>query len=189
MTDLSSDPRWLRLNDPDFAIPGFRGGLFELDFDRPAAWTGGDPVSGEDDFDPDNVLSADYCVIANRHFFVHGVCEILLQGAAGKLFYLGGWAEVSQASFNAYVVSQDPGAPLAPPMAGAFANRIAGQPETLGQPCELRPRAGAFRPFIRLNKADHPLAQAQIRGITLDGLLDLYKGLGIDLRAAVAVTH
>jgi hypothetical protein len=189
MTDLSSDPRWLRLTDPDFAAPGFRGGHFELDFDRPAAWKGGDPVRGEDDFDPDNVLSADYCVIEDKRFYLHGVSEIQIHGSGGKVFYLGCWAEVSQASFNAYVVSQDPGAALAAPMVGAFANRISGLPDTLGQACSIRPRAGAYRPLVTLNAAAHPLAQAQVRGVTLDGLLDLYKGVGIDIRAALASTH
>lgn len=189
MTDLRSDPRWLRLTDPHFSAAGFKGGIFEVAIDRPAAWTGGDPVSGEDEFDPDNVLSADYCIIGNAHFYLHGVSEIQIQGSGGKMFYLSCWAEVSKASFNAYVISQDPGAALTPPMQGAFANRISGFADTLGQACTVRPRAGLFRPLITLNAATHPMAQAQLKGLTLDGLLDAYAASGIDLRPALSVTH
>jgi hypothetical protein len=168
MSDLRSDPRWLRLTDPHFTAAGFRGGIFELDIDRPAAWTGGDAVTGEDEFDPDNFLSADYCIVKNQHFFLRVVSEIQIQGSGGKMFYLGCWAEVSTASFNAYVVAQEPGAALPPPMAGAYANRLPGFPETLGQACTIRPRDGTFRPL---------------------GLLDFYKACGNDMRPALALTH
>lgn len=189
MIDLRNDPRWLRLNDPMFAVGGFRGGIFELDIDRPAEWTGGEPVGGDDDFDPDDFLSADYCIMNNSRFFLRCVVELQIQGSGGKQFAQGCWAEVSRGSFGDYVVSHDPGAALPPPMAAAFANALPGLPRTLGQPCTLRARSGGLRPQITFNDAGHPLGRAQSQGIGLDALLDLYAAAGIDLRAAAALTH
>jgi hypothetical protein len=188
MSDLSSDPRWLRLTDPDFSVAGFRGGIFQLDADRPDIWTGGEPVSGTDDFDPDNFLSADYCILDNRHFYLRGVSEIQIQASGGKLLYIGCWAEVSQTTFNAYVVAQEPGAAQPPPMVGSFATTIPGFPPTLGMACTLRAR-DAFRPLITLSGNAHPVARLQLTGVTLEGLLDVYRGAGIDLRAALALVH
>jgi hypothetical protein len=189
MIDLSSDPRWMRLTDPQFAAAGFQGGRFEVDVDRPAIWTGGDPVGGDEDFDPNNFLSADFCIISDARFFLHGVSEIAIQGGAGAMLYLGVWAEVSRQSFGAYFRSLDGSSPLPPPMPGAFANQLNGFGQTHGAACMVRARSGAERPLVTLNDARHPLAEAQLRGVTLDRLLDVYAAFGMDLRPALAVRH
>jgi hypothetical protein len=61
--------------------------------------------------------------------------------------------------------------------------------ETLGQTCTVRPRNGGARPLVTLNAADHPLAQQQAKGISLDRMLDLFAASGLDLRPALAITH
>ncbi len=189
MLDLRTDPRWMRLTDPMFAAEGFHGGRFELDIEKPARWTGGDPVRGDDEFDPNNFLSADFCIISDTHFFLHCVSEIAIQGGAGAMLYLGVWAEVSRQSFGAYFRSLDGSAALPPPMPGAFGNQLNAFGQTLGAPCTVRARAGAERPLATLNDARHPLAEAQLRGVTLDRLLEIYAAFGMDLRPALAVRH
>lgn len=190
MIDLRNDPRWLRLSDPYFTAGPFTGGSFELDIDRPAIWTGGDPVGGDDDFDPDNFLSQDFCIIDDRQFLIHCNTELPILGGGGKALAFGIWAEISRASFGAYFNTFDePDQSGLGQLAGSFANRLSGFAETLGQPCTLRPRGGRHRPLVLLNDMDHPLAQAQRHGITLDRLLDLYAASGIDLKQAVTVSH
>jgi hypothetical protein len=189
MLDLRHDPRWLRLNDPMFVLPGFRGGEFDLDFDRPALWRGGDPVGGDDDFDPNNFLSVDYCIIDDKRFFIHGVAEAMILGGGGRSLAFGVWAEVSQASFNQYVVALEDQSALCPPLAASVANQIAGFDNTLGLPATMRPRTGKLRPAIMPNDTGSGLGEALLRGITLDRMLDIYAAVGMDLRPAISVTH
>jgi hypothetical protein len=190
MLDLRHDPRWLRLNDPLFLATGVRGGGFDLDVDRPAAWTGGEPVGGDDDFDPDEFLSADLCIIANARFFVRGVVELPILGGGGKSLAYAIWAEVSHAGFGTYFKSLEaPEQAVGSQITGNFANRLQGFPETLGQACSIRLRAGNARPLVTLNAAEHPLAREQARGVTLDRMLDLYAAIGLDLRPALGLTH
>jgi hypothetical protein len=189
MFDLRNDPRWMRLNDPHFSARGFAGGAFDLDIDRPAEWTGGDPVGGDDPFDPNNVLSGDFCIIEDRRFFIRGLVELPILGGGGKSLGISVWAEVSRPSFNDYLRAFDEPSAMLPPMVGTFANRLPGFPEAFGQACTVRHRSGPARPQVTLNDARQPLAEAQLRGITLDRLIDLYRLAGVDLSAALAVTH
>jgi hypothetical protein len=189
MLDLRNDPRWMRLNDPLFRSGGFTGGTFDLDADRPAAWTGGEPVRGDDDFDPNNFLADDFCIIDDKRFFIRGVVELAIIGSGGKTLAYAIWAEVSRASFGAYFKALDTPSTPAGLIVGTFANQVSGFLGTLGQPCTVRPRPGGYRPLVTLNDAGHPLAQAQQRGVTLDRLLELYAAAGVDLRPALAVTH
>jgi hypothetical protein len=189
MSDLDSDPRWLRLKDPHFSAGAFRGGVFELDIDRPADWTGGEPVGGNDDFDPKNFLSADYCIMGDQRYFLRGVIELLISGSGGSIFAHGGWVEVSRASFDGYLRGQDPGAPQPQPIPGAFANRLPGLQTTLREPCRLVPREGDLRPQILFDNRFHPIGAAQANGLSLDALLDIYAGAGLDLRPALALSH
>jgi hypothetical protein len=190
MLDLKSDPRWMRLNDPAFTAGGVRGGVFDLSADRPAAWTGGDPVGGDDEFDPNNFLSEEFCIMGNSRFFLRGVMELAILGGGGRSLNYAIWAEVSRASFGAYFQSfDDADQSRLGLMTGTFANSLAGFVETLGQTCTVRPRNGGARPLVTLNAADHPLAQQQAKGISLDRMLDLFAASGLDLRPALAVTH
>jgi hypothetical protein len=189
MFDLSADPRWMRLNDPHFTARGFAGGAFYLDMDRPADWTGGDPVQGDDPFDPNNVLSDDFCIIEDKRFFIRGTTSLPILGGGGKALGFAIWVEVSRASFNDYLRAFDDPAAALPPMVGTFANRLPGFAEAYGQACTVRHRPGPNRPPVTLNDARQPLAEAQLRGVTLDRLLEIYKLAGVDLAAALAVTH
>jgi hypothetical protein len=189
MFNLSADPRWMRLNDPHFTAKGFTGGAFDLDIDRPAEWTGGEPVRGDDPFDPNNVLTDDFCIIDDKRFFIRGVIELPILGGGGKSLGYAIWAEVSRASFNDYVKAFDDPSAAPPPMVGTFANQLQGFAGTLGQACTVRHRPGPARPQVTLNDARQPMAEAQLRGITLDRLLELYRLVGVDLSAALAVTH
>jgi hypothetical protein len=188
MSDLRNDPRWMRLNDPLFLAAGVRGGTFDMDVDRPAAWTGGEPVGGDEDFDPNNFLSDDFCIIDDKHFFIRCIVELPILGGGGKSMGFAAWAEISRASFGAYFRSLD-GAEAVDHIAGSFANRLNGFPDTLGLACTIRVRGGNFRPLAMMNASEHPLAQQQARGITLDRMLDLYAASGVDLRPALAMTH
>jgi hypothetical protein len=74
-------------------------------------------------------------------------------------------------------------------MVGTFANQLPGFADTLGQACTVRHRPGPVRPQVTLNDARHPLAEAHLRGVTLERLLELYRLAGVDLSAGLAVTH
>jgi hypothetical protein len=190
MSDLRNDPRWMRLNDPLFSAKGVRGGEFDLDVDRPAAWTGGEPVSGDDDFDPNNFLSDDFCIIDDTHFFIRGVVELPILGGGGKSLGYAIWVELSRASFAAYFKALDaPDPSSVGNLTGNFANQLAGFAGTLGQTCTVRLRGGGFRPLVMLNSDEHPLARQQRSGITLDRMLDLYEAVGVELRPALGLTH
>jgi hypothetical protein len=190
MLDLRTDLRWLRLSDPLFSAKGVTGGAFDLDIDRPAAWTGGEPVSGDDDFDPDNFLSSDLCIIGGARYFIRAVVELPILGGGGKSLGYACWAEVSRAGFGQYFPTmENPEAGVGVQIAATLANRLAGHDAAFGQSCGVRLRGGGQRPLLTLTDPAQPLAREQTRGITLDRMLDLYAAAGADLRPALALAH
>jgi hypothetical protein len=190
MLDLRNDPRWLRLSDPLFSAKGVSGGAFDLDISQPADWTGGEPVGGDDDFDPDNFLASDLCIIGGARFFIRAVVELAILGGGGKSLAYAGWAEVSRAGFGQYLPTlDDTEVGVGTQIAAMLASRLAGHEAAFGQPCNVRLRGGGQRPLLTLNDPTQPLALEQTRGITLDRMLDLYAAAGIDLRPALDLTH
>jgi hypothetical protein len=190
-SDLTQDPRWIRLHDPDWICPccGLKhGGLFDLACDRPQFWQGSKEKSPNSEVrTSDNVLTGDFCVVDGEHFFVRCVLQLPVVGVSGTCFGFGVWATLSKQNFNLYVDTFDSANQGGlGPWFGWFSNRLKGYPDTLSLKCRVTPRKGRERPTIELEPTSHPLAVEQRQGITFDRLLEIYALNGHDLGAALS---
>lgn len=178
MTLLALDARWRRLMDPDYACPccgrSF-GGLVDIGFDQPDAWSHGPRDPGHDVLEVgEDKLSADLCRAGARRF-LRAVLPLPVRGAEDAAI-LAPWVEVAPADFYATLEAIEAGeAP--PPCPGTLANELPGHGAPAGT---LAAGSAAERPVFE--PADGPLAAAATDGIGFDALLDLYAALGEDLR-------
>ncbi len=96
------------------------------------------------------------------------------------------WSSLSKDNFDLYLKTFDSGEQGSlGPWFGWFSNRLLDYPETLSLKCQVHPRDGRIRPWIKLEPTEHPLAIEQQQGITFDRILELYALSGHDLRSAL----
>lgn len=110
--------------------------------------------------------SSDLCTIDDDSFFVRGVIELPIRGAADR-FGIGAWVSLKEENYQRYVElydAEDPGDEG--PYFGWLCNRIAGYPDTLSLKTHLCLRPAPARPAIELEPTDHPLAVQQREGIS-----------------------
>lgn len=184
---LSLDPRWRRLHDSTWRCPccGEQpGGVFDLACGKPEQWPGSeDKVPNAEARTSNHFLSEDFCVLDGEHFFVRCVLEIPILGSGGEFFAYGVWSTLSAKNFCVYLDTFDSGDQEdLGPWFGWFSNRLKGYDDTLNLKCQVHPRPGRQRPWIELERTDHPLAVEQAEGITFDRLLEIYALNGHDIR-------
>lgn len=174
MSLLALDARWRRLQDKF-------GGVFDIGFDTPSAWTHAAPtedtpevVAGEDR------LSPELCRLGEARF-IHAILPMPIRGSDETL-YLAPWTQVAPEVFYAYLDHITDGTPMEP-AEGRLANDLPLFPGSLGDGVSLEPGGEGARPL--LIAVDGPLAEAQDEGLSLDGLIDLYEAAGQDIREAL----
>jgi|SRR5215475_4126123 len=188
---LRDDPRWRRLHDRSWVCSRCRTiheGVFDIAYDRPALWSGDDEASPNSAVATSrSILSEDFCVIKDEHYFVRCVLEIPILGVDDERFGFGVWSTLSRQNFIVYMDTFDSGDQgKLGPWFGWFSNRLRGYPDTANLTCQVHPRDGRQRPSIELEPTGHPLAIEQRNGITFDRLLDIYAAHDHDLRPVLA---
>lgn len=116
--------------------------------------------------DAGNKLSASFCIINDRDFFVRGCIEIPI-AACGETFMWGVWVSLSEANFRRIWALWDADVSNEPPMVGWLCNTIPYYPPTAALKARITLRNGGRRPAITLDPGDHPLAVDQRQGITM----------------------
>jgi hypothetical protein len=188
--ELESDPRWRRLHDRSWVCPccgETHAGLFDLACDHPAPWPEGQARSPNSIVSTSNhFLSEDFCVLNGESHFARCVLELPILGSNGARFGYGVWSSLAKKNFDIYVENFDNAerGELGP-WFGWFSNQLVGYRNTVGLKCKVHPRRGRQRPWIELERTDHPLALEQRNGITFDRVLEIYTINGHDLRGAL----
>jgi hypothetical protein len=189
--DPAEDPRWLRLHDNEWMCPccGLKhAGLFDLACSKPDFWQSGE--QRKPNFEArtsNNVLTEDFCVLNQEHFFVRCVLRLPIAGRPGISFGFGVWSTLSKKNFDLYFDAFDSDRQgNMGPWFGWLSNRLKGYPDTLNLKCHVHPQDGRQRPYIELEPTEHPLAVEQQNGISFDRLLEIYALNGHDLRDALS---
>ncbi|SIN83813.1 hypothetical protein SAMN02745824_1984 [Parasphingorhabdus marina DSM 22363] len=154
--------------------------MFDLAADRPAQCGEDIPIEPNSAirFDGD-FLSDDFCILAGEDFFVRGVLEIPVHGAAEK-FGFGSWSTLSRKNFDIYVAGFDDGGHYADdgPWFGWFSTWIKGYVDQVPFECWVYPQPDRQRPTFVIDNDAHPLAMAQEDGISAEKLLEIYASYG-----------
>ena len=112
-------------------------------------------------------LSADQCVIDNKHFFVLGRIEIPVVGCEEPFVWLA-WVSLSEKNFSrASELWCTVGRENEPACFGWLSSALPYEPSTLNLKVNLHTRPVGERPFIELEPTEHPLAVEQRHGISL----------------------
>lgn len=155
---LDLDPRWRALQN--------MGGVMDIGFDHPAAWTHEDRSEQPFVKVGDDQLASELCRFGTDRF----LCATLtmpIRGADDHVVFAL-WVKVPDAGFYAYIETLDGGAPPAP-LEGQLSSDI-GPLAALGAKVSLE-----------FNDTDARPTAALIHGatdISLDQLIDLYEATG-----------
>jgi hypothetical protein len=145
-----------------------RGSPLEWGFAAPDLWD--TEQDGADGF-----LNSDLCVVARpdggHDRFVRGVIEIPIIDGARKdedSFGIGAWVSLSESNFNWYVDHPEADEEeQGEPWFGWLSNRIPVYRDTLNLKTNVCLGGDRWRPSIRVQPTDHPLARDQHDGITI----------------------
>lgn len=112
-------------------------------------------------------LTPDYCSIDDEDFFVRGCLEIPIIGHT-EPFVWGVWVSLSRKNFEReQAMANDPARVDEPPYFGWLSTQIQIYPDTYALKTNVHTRAVGQRPYIELERTDHPLAIEQRNGITI----------------------
>ncbi len=141
---------------------------------EPDAWR----ALPEDERSDRGTIWTDTCVIDQSQFFIRGRILLPVIGQTAP-FIWGLWARISQESFVRFgqfwdVEKRD----HEPPFPAGIANHVPVYPATLDLKCSVRMQNARRRPSFVLESPDHPLANEQRNGITLDRVKELASLLG-----------
>ncbi|TXI01466.1 MAG: DUF2199 domain-containing protein [Rhizobium sp.] len=122
-------------------------------------------------------LGSDDCVIDERQFFVRGCLEIPVHGYE-EPFSWGVWLSLSESSFREWVRTFDAAQRShVGPFFGWLNTRLHGYPETLNLKTMVHLRDNGIRPYVELERTDHPLALEQGNGISPDRVAQIFREL------------
>jgi hypothetical protein len=128
----------------------------------------------EEKRDEEVFLTEDLCVIADKWFFVRGCIEIPVIGYE-DLFISGVWVSLSEENFMEFQDFLDiEKRSHKGPYFGWLNASINNYPETENLKTMLHIRDDGIRPYIELEKTEHPLALEQRNGITMERLSKIY---------------
>ncbi|MBK6896735.1 MAG: DUF2199 domain-containing protein [Alphaproteobacteria bacterium] len=192
--DLLNDPRWLRLHDNSWICPccgQSHVGLFDLGTDAPSLWQDSiSPESNKSILEASHILTKDFCIFENEHYFVRCVLLLPIIGTKNDFFGYGVWSSLSKANFYLYLEHyNEPVRSQLGPWFGWFSNSLKGYPETLSLKVHVLPQDNEQRPILELEPCDHPLSLEQRDGITFDRILELYALNGHDIRDSLTQKH
>ena len=115
-----------------------------------------------------DVLTSDWCAIADEYFFVRGVMLIPIL-VSDEHFGFGLWSSVSRQNFDRYVETfgSESQSSLGS-FFGWMSSQISGYPDMLRLQVRVKPRDAGWRPLLELEPTEHPLAFEQQNGITME---------------------
>ncbi len=122
---------------------------------------------------PETFLDSDYCAIDNESFFVRGIIELPILGAA-ESFRWGVWGSLSRAKFEMLIRADE--AELQPEKLQMFSwlsTRLPDYPDTLNLRMTALIQEIGTRPHFKLDAGDHPLVQEYYHGITPERVKEL----------------
>ncbi|MFT6168624.1 MAG: hypothetical protein ACJAR9_000736 [Celeribacter sp.] len=155
---LDLDPRWRALQD--------MGGVLDIGFDHPAAWTHGPREDQPFVKEGDDQLASELC----RHDTDRFICATLtlpIRGSSDHVVFAL-WVKVPDAGFYAYIETFDGGASPAP-FEGKLSSDL-GPVAALGTEVSLSFADATARPTATLMRG--------ATDISLDHLIDLYEATG-----------
>jgi hypothetical protein len=119
-------------------------------------------------------LSSDQCIIDDEAYFLRGLIEIPIIGFQDK-FLWGVWARIWKKDFDEIgehweIAGREN---LIGPYKGRLNNRLSEYPDTLNLKCTIRIEPVGSRPLLYINEPDHPLAQEQRQGISLERIQEI----------------
>jgi len=117
---------------------------------------------------------SDECVIDGQWFFVRGCIEIPVHGEEDP-FVWGAWVSLSKESFEQW--GQCFGAVRRShigPFFGWLNAWLAPYPDTMNLKTMVKLRDNDIRPYIELEKTDHPLSIEQHNGISVERVAEIY---------------
>jgi hypothetical protein len=132
-------------------------------FDAPAPYLEQSPQSREAGH-----LGSDTCWYEDadgRHHFIRTCLEVPIHGVS-EPFLWGVWVSLSQRSFERYTETYD-SPDTADCYFGWLCNYLPCYERTYALKTRVHPRAGGERPWIELERSDHPLCVDYHRGISV----------------------
>jgi hypothetical protein len=119
------------------------------------------------------VLSPDQCIIDAQHYFIVGNLEMPVIGSE-EAFSWDVWVSLSATSFTrACELWGQAGHEAEPPCFGWLSTALPGYPDTVNLKTRVHTREVGRRPFIELERTDHPLAAEQRKGITWERVQEI----------------
>jgi hypothetical protein len=131
----------------------------------------------EADREQRTLLDSDVCIIDQKEFYLRGCLHIPVLGCS-ETFIWGVWVSLSEASFKRIgeLWEVDVRADE-PPFFGWLCNELPVYPQTFGLKTNVHLRNNGERPFIEVEPTDHPLAQEQRAGISLQRVEEIAMAL------------
>jgi hypothetical protein len=111
-------------------------------------------------------MTSDLCVIDESAFFIFANIELPIIDSPDR-FVWSVWVSLSMQNFlRARELWHQPGREMEPPYFGWLNSSVPTYPETLNLKTNVHTRPVGARPFIELERTEHPLAREQRDGIT-----------------------
>lgn len=160
------------------------GPCLDFSYDAPYYWRKEyDEVSrknrlqpGWSETDGGTFLTEDYCAIGDEDFFVRGVIHLPIVGAAETLRW-GIWGSLSRQNFEKLLeMNEDTERIDLPEMFSWMSTRIPEYPDTLNLKMYARVQELGQRPYFRLERSDHPLAQEYYKGVSPERVKEIMLG-------------
>ena len=186
--DLSSDPRWRRLNNRNWSCPvcgKIHHGPFDLAYARPDPYPGGEDLAPNSEVvaalaDGRDILTEDFCLFG-PHRIIRCILPMPIRGSDAR-FAFGVWGTIKPAYFDEVLAHFDDGtAGATGPYFSWLMNLLPGASKTPPR-CTMTMQDDRQRPILTLDDESHPFHAAQRDGITFDALLSLYADFGHDIR-------
>jgi hypothetical protein len=161
-----------------------RGPCLDFSYDSPEYWIEqyeeeshhASLLLSSDKKRPATFLNDDYCAIKDRDFFVRGIIELPIIGAAESLRW-GVWGSLSRENFETLIdMEADPKRTELPQLFSWLSTRIPEYPNTLNMKMHARIPAVDEKPQFELELTDHPLAQEFHNGIAPERVKEIMMG-------------
>ena len=121
-------------------------------------------------------LTADFCRIDERHFFVRGCIEIRVIDLR-ESFVWSAWVSLSKENMKrALELWDQSGIDDEPPKFGWLCSSLPTYPQTMGLKTHVHFRS-ELRPLIEIEPTDHPLAKEQRNGMSVERVQEIAAAL------------
>jgi hypothetical protein len=150
------------------------GPCLDFGFSQPFHWISSrdpatrwpSPLSASDPKPTATFLDPEYCSIDGESFFLRGVINLPIIGAA-EFFHWGVWGSLSRQNFETLLkLDHDPKRADLPPMFSWLCSQISDYPNTLSLKMYAHIQEPGTRPHFRLERSNHPLSMEYFHGIS-----------------------